>query len=123
MSYLSKYETGAEIDALLDAINFQLSAGTVLPATTGTVAVTMDGGRKLLTPTGNCTLNATGGVTGYICTFEITTSGTSSYTMTFGTGFKSQGTLATGTVSGKVFNVTFKYDGANWCEIGRTTAM
>jgi hypothetical protein len=87
------------------------------------MTVTMDGGRKALTPSGDCTLNAVGGTAGHICTFEITTSGTTSYTITFGTNFKSQGALATGIVSGKRFNVTFKRDGTAWCEIGRTAAM
>lgn len=115
--------SAVRIDALYAAIDFQLSAGTVLPATTGTITATMDGGRKSITPTGNCTFNATGGVAGYICSFEITTVGTSSFTLTFGTNFKSQGALATGAVSGKVFNVTFKHDGTSWNEIARTAAM
>lgn len=55
--------------------------------------------------------------------FSITTAGTSSFTLTFGTNTKSQGTLATGTVSGKVFMIAFISDGTNWVETGRTTAM
>ncbi len=122
MIHTSDY-TAAQIEALLDAINIQMSAGTALPATTGTMTATMDGGRKTITPTGDCTFNASGGVAGQLCTFIITTSGTSSYVLTFGTNFKSQGTLATGTVTAKIFTVTFRYDGTNWCEIARTTAM
>ena len=53
----------------------------------------------------------------------ITTSGTSSYTLTFGTNAKSTGTLATGTVSAKVIVVNFVSDGTNWNEVSRTTAM
>ncbi len=53
----------------------------------------------------------------------ITTSGTSSYTLTFGTNFKSTGTLATGTVSAKVFVISFVSDGTNLNEVSRTTAM
>jgi hypothetical protein len=53
----------------------------------------------------------------------ILTSGTASYTITFGTGFKPTGTLATGTVSGKVFVVHWISDGTNLYESGRTAAM
>ncbi len=53
----------------------------------------------------------------------ITTSGTTSYVVTFGTNFKSTGTLTTGTVSGKVFVIDFVSDGTNFNEIARTVAM
>ena len=76
------------------------------------------------TPTGNSTFNATSvGLPGKTLTFVITTSGTTSYTLTFGTGFKSTGTLATGTVTAKVFTVTFVSDGINYLEVSRTTAL
>jgi hypothetical protein len=55
--------------------------------------------------------------------FIITTSGTTSYTLTFGTNFKSTGTLATGTTTAKVFVITFVYDGTNLNEVSRTAAM
>lgn len=55
--------------------------------------------------------------------FIVTTSGASSFTLTFGTNTKSQGTLTTGTSTGKVFVVAFISDGTNWDETGRTTAM
>ena len=75
------------------------------------------------------TPNATGSFTstvpaaGTICTLEIVTSGTTSYTLTFGTGFKTTGTLATGTVTAKTFMVMFKSNGTTLNEISRTTAM
>ena len=75
------------------------------------------------------TPNATGSVTstvptaGTICTLEIVTSGTTSYTVTFGTGFKTTGTLATGTVTAKTFMVAFKSNGTTLNEIARTVAM
>ena len=53
----------------------------------------------------------------------VTTSGSSSYTLTFGTNAKSTGTLATGTSTGKVFVICFLSDGTNWNEVSRTTAM
>lgn len=77
-----------------------------------------------LTPGENETINATTvGATGQILVIRITTSGTNSYTLTFGTNFLSAGTLATGTVSGKVFQITFLSDGTTYTELFRTAAM
>jgi len=99
------------------------SEGTVLPAATGTIAATMDGTIKRITPTGACTFNATGGIIGQSCAFVITTSGTTTYTLTWGTNFKTTATLATGSVTAKVFVVNFVYDGTKWNEVSRTVAM
>lgn len=76
-----------------------------------------------LVPNQSASINASGGIAGGEARFVITTSGTVSYTLTFGTNFKSTGTLATGTSSGKVFTVSFCYDGTNWNETSRTGAM
>lgn len=53
----------------------------------------------------------------------VRTSWTSSYTLTFNTGFKSTWTLATGTVDAKYFTVNFISDGIQAIETSRTTAM
>jgi hypothetical protein len=53
----------------------------------------------------------------------IVTSGTVSNTVTFGTGFKSTGTLATGTVTDRRFVVSFVSDGTNLIECSRTVAI
>lgn len=76
-----------------------------------------------VTPTGALTINAASAPVGEYLTIVVTTSGTSSFVLTFGTNFKSTGTLATGTVSAKVFTVSFLCDGTNCNEISRTTAM
>lgn len=76
-----------------------------------------------LTPTGAVTINATGLSLGRRVILIVLTSGTSSYTITFGTNFKSTGTLATGTSSAKYFVVEFVSDGTNLYEIARTAAM
>ena len=76
-----------------------------------------------VTPTGAITLNAASQVAGARINIVVTTSGTSSYNITFNTGFKSTGVLATGTVSGKVFTISFACDGTNFNEVSRTTAM
>jgi hypothetical protein len=77
------------------------------------------------TPSQSATVNAASvtGTAGQDLTFVVTTGGTSSFTITFGTHFKSVGTLATGTVSGKVFVVRFVSDGVNYNEVARTVAM
>lgn len=76
-----------------------------------------------LTPSADLTINAASAPVGEYLTIVVTTSGTTSYTLTFGTKFKSTGTLATGTVTAKVFTVSFLCDGTNCNEISRTTAM
>jgi hypothetical protein len=95
------------------------------PATTSAMTLTQSGAISVwtITPTGNCTFNSTGGTAGQHIAFRVTTSGTTSFTLTFGTNFKSNGTLATGTVTAKTFSISFDYDGTNWVEAGRTTAM
>lgn len=98
----------------------------VIGTTTGTLALTPTSTVATLTPTGNMTLNFTNTATIYTGAYfglEVVTSGTSSFTLTFGTGTKNQGTLATGTVSAKTFMVQFVNDGTNWVETSRTTAM
>jgi hypothetical protein len=76
-----------------------------------------------VTPTATATFTSTVPAAGAICVLSILTSGTSSYTITFGTGFKATGTLATGTVSARYFNITFVSDGTNLIEMSRTTAI
>ena len=77
-----------------------------------------------LTPGQTGNINATGGLAGQRASIIITTSGTSSYTLTFNTNFKTAGPLATGTSSGKVFCISFVCkDGTTWVETGRTAAM
>lgn len=112
-------------NAVYDALVLkQPRATTASGTTTGTFTTTLtDISAFTITPTGDCTFNASGGASGQICSFVVTTSGTTSWNLTFGTNFKSTGVLATGTVSAKVFTITFVYNGTNWNEIGRTTAM
>jgi hypothetical protein len=76
-----------------------------------------------VTPNANATYTTTVPAAGAICVLSILTSGTTSYTITFGTGFKSTGTLATGTVTAQYFNLTFVSDGTNLIETGRTIAI
>jgi hypothetical protein len=78
-----------------------------------------------LVPAQDETVNAvtTGAISGRFYALVVTTSGTTSYTLTFATAFKTTGTLATGTTTGKVFVINFLFDGTNFNEVSRTTAM
>jgi hypothetical protein len=60
------------------------------------------------------------GSTAYVI---VITSGASSRTVTFGTGFKSTGTLATGTDADRRFVFQFISDGTNLLEVSRTAAI
>lgn len=104
---------------------FANNAGTTAStsATTGTMTVSMVTPIITITPTNACTFNATGGVTAQRLTFVITTSGASSFTLTWGTNFRSTGTLATGTTTAKIFCVSFIYTGSVWVETARTIAQ
>lgn len=94
------------------------------PATTGTMTTTLTNLTVMtITPTGACTFNAGGGIAGQQCSFIVTTSGTTAFVLTWGTNYKTIGTLSTGTVTAKVFTVNFVYDGTNWNEQSRTVAM
>jgi uncharacterized protein (DUF2126 family) len=109
-------------EARFDYSNY---ASSSTPATTGTMSLTMNAyDVYTITPTGACTFNATGGVPGQRCSIVVTTSGVSSYNLTFNTNFTSAGVLATGTANGKTFAITFVTpNGTKWIEIGRTAAM
>jgi hypothetical protein len=76
------------------------------------------------TPSGNVTLTSLAALpfVGQLIVIKITAAGTS-YNITFGSGFKSQGVLATGTSAGKIFTVTFMGDGTQFFELSRSIAM
>lgn len=76
-----------------------------------------------VTPNATASFTTTVPAAGTVCKLIILTSGTTSYTMTFGTGFKSTGTLATGTTTAKYFVVSFISNGTFVIETSRTTAM
>ncbi|MGD0826574.1 MAG: hypothetical protein ABSA09_00600 [Desulfobaccales bacterium] len=89
-----------------------------------TVAITATAGDVYtLTPGQAESITVSAGTEGQDLYLKILTSGTSSYTLTFGTGFHSAGTLATGTSSGAVFMMHFKNIGGTFCEVSRTGAM
>ena len=71
-----------------------------------------------LTPGQNETITVSGGMPGQDLYLLINTSGTSSYTLTFGTGFNPANTLATGTTSGANFMLHFKCMGLEYLTSG-----
>jgi len=95
---------------------------TVLANDTTAVALATNFNVKL-TVTAARTLTTTVPPAGTRCAVVVLTSGTTSRVITFGSGFKPVGTLATGTTSGRVFVVNFISDGTNLYEAGRTAAM
>lgn len=76
-----------------------------------------------VTPTASATYTTAVPAAGRRKVLLILTTGSTSRTITFGSGFKPVGTLATGTTSGRVFSIEFTSDGTNLYETGRTAAM
>lgn len=76
-----------------------------------------------ITVTAARTLTTTVPAAGVGCSVVVVTSGTVSFVVTFGTGFKPVGTLATGTVAARAFVVNFISNGTILRESGRTAAM
>lgn len=106
------------IDDIIDA---QI---TTALGTTGAVNLNPNVGTVFtVTPTGAVQITPTTQKIGAVIYVIIKTSGTTSYTITFDTGFTANGTLSTGTVSGVYFTVMFVSDGVNFREIARTPAM
>lgn len=116
--------TGGNGSLLVDTTNYQPMSAAAAPATTGAMTTTMSGSVITITPTGDCTFNASGGTAGQRVSFIVTTSGTTTRNLTWGTNFKSTGVLATGAVDAKVFTVSFVCtNGTTWVETSRTAAM
>jgi hypothetical protein len=97
---------------------------TVVVTAGATPAVdTSLGGVFTLTPGEDETLTATNLTNGERFSLVVLTSGATSRTLTFGTGFKSTGTLATGTTTAKTFVVSFLVVAGAATEVSRTTAQ
>lgn len=115
--------TVAVTGALTTAAGVRSTTSTALAASGNAALDPTLGSVFTLTPTASQNITASSAPVGAVVYLVVTTSGTSSYTQTFTTNFKTTGTLATGTVSGKVFTITFVGDGTNMNEVARTTAM
>lgn len=104
---------GNTIYGNMPTTDFKILANTATATTLGQNTTAQ------LTPTSTRTLNTTVPPAGTRCTLIVLTSGTTSYTLTFGGGFKSVGTLATGTTNARRFLVSFVSDGTYLIETGR----
>jgi hypothetical protein len=76
-----------------------------------------------VTPNATASYTTTVPAAGTRLTLIVLTSGTSSYVITFSTGFKTTGTLTTGTTSARYFMISFVSDGTNVLETSRTVAI
>jgi hypothetical protein len=104
-------------------VSGSISGGYVALANGTTAMPFGDDNVVRVTPTASATYTTTVPAAGAICVLSILTSGTTSRTITFGTGFKATGTLATGTTSARYFNITFVSDGSFLIEMSRTVAI
>lgn len=80
------------------------------------------GGVCTIAPTVNATINAASTPAGMPLNLIVTSPGESAI-LTFGTGFKSAGTLNTGNTNAKVFQMAFTSDGTQFVEASRTAAL
>lgn len=134
----SKFSVGESEDSvfvgnsILNGGNINIGNGSVagnntvgfLTVATSTTNLIFDSRFAIqLTPTSTRTLTADVPPSGTEVCLIILTSGTSSYTLTFGTGFKTTGTLATGVTSARRFVMKFISDGTQLIEQSRTTAI
>lgn len=76
-----------------------------------------------ITPTGNTTYTISSFRPGQNLILVIRTVGASSWTITFGTGFRATGTLATGVTTAKTFVLEFICCQDQYIEMSRTVAM
>lgn len=76
-----------------------------------------------LSPNSSRTLTTTIAPAGQMRQLIILTGGTTSFTITFGTGFKTTGSLATGTTAARRFVFNFISDGTRMIELSRTVAI
>lgn len=90
--------------------------GAVAPGALALAAVPV----KSVTPNATGTFTSTVPAAGGECTLLITTTGATSFTLTFGSGFvTSLGTIATGVTAGKKFLCKFASDGTSLVETAR----
>ncbi len=99
-------------------------AGGYTAHAAGTTAMALGSNNVVkVTPNATATYTTSVAPAGAESSVIIVTSGTTSYTITFGTGFLSAGTLATGAVTAKTFVLNFVSDGTTMIETSRTAAL
>lgn len=129
LSFFCDDGAGAQVERLRITSAGQVTvtnniAGGYVAHAAGTTAMSFSTANVVrVTPNATATYTTTVPAAGAIVVLSILTSGTTSYTITLGTGFKSTGTLATGTTTARYFNLTFVSDGTNLIETDRTVAI
>lgn len=119
-------KVGVDNSAVTTSLDYRVSQleKTFTSLSNGTLALALSTNRNVkVTPTATGSFTTTVPASGTRCNLVILTSGATSYTMTFGTGFKSQGTLTTGVTTARYFVFDFISDGTNLLEVSRTTAI
>lgn len=115
--------TSLTVSGTVSAVAIYDAIVALTPSATISLDPTL-GGMFTLTPNNNCTINAASVPAKHQrIVVQVLTSGTTPYGMTFGTNFKTTGTLSAGTSTGKYFHVEFDSDGSNFIETARTTAI
>lgn len=125
LKFIGNYMTGAATHASSDITildDMSVDAWKVL-SNTATVLNMANYWAVQLTPNSTRTVTTNVPRAGEKRTLIILTSGTTSYTLTFGTGFKTTGTLVTGTTSARRFVINFVSDGTYLIETSRTVAI
>lgn len=112
--------TGTSTNAVIGLSS--LVSYNILQASQTTMGL-QNGETVQVSPNATATFTTTSDTAGSTSRLIILTSGTTSRTITFGTGFKTTGTLTTGTVSARYFVFDFVSDGTNWIEMSRTVAI
>lgn len=108
----------ASITGLVSALGSVVTALT--PGATAALDATK-GETFTLTPDQATALTVTGGVAGQKLSLVVTTSGTTSYAVSFSTGFLAgTANLVTGIVTAQKFTVNFRHNGTSFVETSRT---
>jgi hypothetical protein len=96
---------------------------TPTAAAPGSLSISATNTFVTVTPNATGTYTTTVPAAGTICYLMVVTSGVTSYTLTFGAGFRPQGTLATGTITARYFTIIYVSDGTNLVEMSRSIAV
>jgi hypothetical protein len=116
--------TSVATDAFVKRETQPIGTVALTPGTTVTLTPSVNTSVFTLTPAQTTTLNGGTMIAGQRFSVVVTTSGTTSYTITFGTNFKTTATLATGTVTAKIFVIDFICTSTTQAvETGRTAAI
>jgi len=117
---------GVDVSALNQNFNaLYLRQQTLVTLTPGaTVALDASLGSVFrLVPAQSCTINVTNVQSGHMIFILIHTSGTSSYTVTFGTAIKSTGTFTTGTTDNRDMGISCIADATQYIENDRMSSF